>query len=115
MDPIGCSDGDHPRSASQSAIPSPLALERAASLFRALGDEARLSLLQRISEQEACVTEMASATGEGVSTVSQRLRLLRAEGLVKRRRDGKHLYYSLADGHIQILIRNALEHAQEKH
>ncbi len=96
-------------------MPGPLALERAARLFRALGDEARLSLLQRISEREACVTEMASATGEGVSTISQRLKLLRAEGLVKRRREGKHLYYSLVDGHIYNLIRNALEHSEEKH
>lgn len=111
-----CSPADHePLQGGRFLPPNTLALERAARLFRALGDEARLSLLQRISDREACVTEIASMTGEGVSTISQRLKLLRAEGLVKRRRDGKHLFYSLVDGHIFNLIQNALEHAEEKH
>ncbi|WP_209452032.1 ArsR/SmtB family transcription factor [Leptospira ryugenii] len=92
---------------------SPLALEKAARLFRALGDEARLSLLVRLAEREACVSEIAESTGEGASTISQRLRLLRGEGLVKRRREGKHLYYSLVDEHIQNLLANAIDHSQE--
>jgi len=91
----------------------PLSVERASRLFRALGDEARLHLLLRLSLQERNVTEIAELTGEGTSTVSQRLRLLRAEGLVRRRREGKHLYYSLADDHIQNLLSNAMEHAVE--
>lgn len=82
-------------------------------MFRALGDEARLSLLYLIATEEYCVTEIADQTREGVSTISQRLRLLRSEGLVKRRREGKHLYYSLVDSHIQNLIFNALEHSEE--
>ena len=95
------------------APPSDHAFESAAALFRAAGDVARLKLLVRLSEGEWCVTELAESSGTKLSTVSQQLRLLRAERIVKRRRDGKHLYYCLADGHMLELIRNALEHADE--
>ena len=53
------------------------------------------------------------AVGEKFPTVSQRLRLLRTEGLVRRRRDGNHLFYSLADRHVADLVHNALAHAAE--
>lgn len=92
---------------------STLALARASAIFRACGDPERLRLLERISHGEYCVSELAAESGEGLSTVSQRLRLLRSEGLVGRRRDGKHIYYSLADQHVADLIRSALEHAVE--
>ncbi|HVM12890.1 MAG TPA: helix-turn-helix domain-containing protein [Egibacteraceae bacterium] len=87
------------------------AYEQAAGIFRAVGDVERLRLLARLAAGERCVTELADAAGAGLSTVSQRLRVLRAEGLVVRRRDGKHVYYSLADGHVAELVSNALAHA----
>jgi ArsR family transcriptional regulator, lead/cadmium/zinc/bismuth-responsive transcriptional repressor len=87
------------------------ALERAVRLFKALGDESRLRTLELLVGRDACVSEIAEASGEQISTVSHRLRLLRAEGLVNRRRDGRHVYYSLADKHVFELIQNALEHA----
>jgi len=90
------------------------AFSRAASLFRVVGDVARLKLLDRLSEREWCVTELAEAAGVGLSTVSQQLRALRAERIVERRRTGKHIFYSLADRHIIELIANALEHASEE-
>lgn len=89
------------------------AYEQAAGIFRAVGDVERLRLLTRLSGGERCVTELAGAAGAGLSTVSQRLRVLRAEGLVARRRQGKHVYYSLADSHVAELVRNALAHAGE--
>lgn len=110
---VECEKHDHTGKVSRRPL-SPLAFERAARLFRALGDEARLSLLELISTGELCVTEIADYTGEGTSTISQRLKMLRSEGLVKRRREGKHLYYSLVDSHIQNLIFNALDHSEEK-
>mgnify|MGYP005818464053 CR=1 FL=1 len=94
---------------------SPLTIERAAALFRALGDSARLSLLERLATGEYCVTELAEATGEGLSTISQRLRTLRSERLLRRRRVGKHVYYSLADAHVAALIHSAVAHASEQH
>ena len=62
---------------------------------------------------ERCVSELVDASGEKFSTVSQRLRLLRGEGLVLRRRAGTHLFYALADRHVVDLVRNALAHAAE--
>jgi DNA-binding transcriptional ArsR family regulator len=89
------------------------ALERAANLFRAMGDAMRLRTLQLLDGRECCVGELVAASGEKFSTVSQRLRLLRNEGLVVRRREGTHLYYSLADRHVTDLLQNALAHAVE--
>jgi ArsR family transcriptional regulator len=89
------------------------ALERAARIFRALGEPSRLRLLVFLTRGEACVTEVAEAEGDEISTVSQRLRVLRNEGLVSRRRQGKHIVYGLADQHVVDMIFNALEHAAE--
>jgi DNA-binding transcriptional ArsR family regulator len=89
------------------------ALERAAALFRAAGDVSRLKLLGRLAEREWCVTELAEVVGAGLSTISQQLRLLRSERIVRRRRSGKHVFYSLTDGHVADLVKNALEHAAE--
>ncbi|MGP6157855.1 MAG: ArsR/SmtB family transcription factor, partial [Vulcanimicrobiaceae bacterium] len=90
------------------AVVSEEAFQRAASFFRAAGDVSRLKLLARLAEGEWCVTELAQAAHAALPTVSQQLRLLRAEGLVTRRRAGKHVYYALADGHIRSLIASAL-------
>lgn len=90
-------------------------LERAAAIFRAAGDLSRLKLLHRLCDGEWCVTELAEAAGVGLSTVSQQLRLLRAERIVGRRRAGKHIFYSLADSHVSALIQSAIEHAAEPH
>lgn len=100
---------EHPAVAASSV--GPRALERAAALFRAAGDTERLRLLERLAHGEACVTELAALTQAGLSTISQRLRLLRSEGLVRRRRDGKHIYYALMDEHVSHLIASALSHA----
>jgi ArsR family transcriptional regulator, lead/cadmium/zinc/bismuth-responsive transcriptional repressor len=91
----------------------PAALERASSLFRALGDTARLQILVHLNQGECCVSEVVEAMGEKFSTISQRLRILRSEGLINRRRVGLHVFYSLADGHVAQLLANALEHAGE--
>ena len=112
--PIHCSHDGHshggcgPR---QSADPA--AVERAARLFRAMGDGHRLRLLEHLLAGECCVTEMVAAVGEKFSTVSQRLRVLRTEGLVARRRAGLHVFYSLADQHVTDLVASALAHAGE--
>jgi len=87
--------------------------ERAASLFRAIGDPARIALLHRLDAGEACVSELAEDSGAKLSTLSQQLRVLLAERTVKRRREGKHIFYSLADDHVRELVRSALEHASE--
>jgi ArsR family transcriptional regulator len=88
-------------------------VERAAGMLRAAGDPARLRLLDLLAGGERCVTEIAEHTGDAMPTVSQRLQLLRREGLLAARRDGKHVFYALADAHVLELLDNALRHAGE--
>jgi ArsR family transcriptional regulator len=78
-----------------------------------MGDGPRLRILDLLRGREMCVTEIVAAVDEKFSTVSQRLRILRSEGLIARRRQGTHLYYALADRHVADLIHNALAHATE--
>ena len=92
---------------------SPAALDRAVRIFKALGDPPRLRLLAILAQGELCVSEIAQIDDDGLSTVSQRLRVLRAADLVSRRRDGQHILYGLADQQIGDLISNALAHASE--
>lgn len=105
--------GPHASSHSPILEVSESAFERAAALFRAVGDLARLRLLHRLDAGERCVTELADASDTKLSTLSQQLRVLHGERIVKRRREGKHIFYSLADDHVRELIRAALEHAGE--
>ena len=93
---VACDPTEHDARVSIEARLSDEAYERAASFFRAAGDVARLKLLTRLADGEWCVTELAQAAHVTLPTVSQQLRLLRAEGLVKRRRVAKHVYYALA-------------------
>lgn len=90
----------------------PRLLRRAAAILRAAGDPGRLWLLARLARGESCVTELAEESGEELSTISQRLKVLRNEDLVTRRRDGKHIFYGLPDRHVIDLLRNALDHAE---
>jgi DNA-binding transcriptional ArsR family regulator len=108
-----CEPAEHEARAPMEARVSDEAYERAAGFFRAAADIARLKLLTRLAEGERCVTELAQAAHVTLPAVSQQLRVLRAEGLVKRRRVAKHVYYALADAHIRDLLRSALDHAAE--
>jgi ArsR family transcriptional regulator len=94
-------------------LPGVQELERAAALFRALGDTSRLALILRLEAGGQCVGELAEATGAKLSTLSQQLRVLHAERLVSRRREGKHIRYALADEHVRALARAAIDHAEE--
>ncbi len=78
-----------------------------------MSDPERLSLLFRLGGGAACVTELAEAEGETLSTISQRLRVLRSESLVVPHRQGKHISYALADHHVAELIETVMAHARE--
>jgi len=67
----------------------------------------------RLIEGELCVGDLALAEGESMPAISQRLRVLRLENIVVRRRQGKHIKYALADHHITQMVLNALAHADE--
>ncbi len=90
-----------------------LVCERTARIFRALGDVNRLRLLSLLAKREMCVSELTLALRDNLPAISQRLKLLRAERLVRTRRQGKHVFYRLADRHIAELIANGLAHGEE--
>ena len=107
---------EHEHSEPQNAAPADVgACERAAAIFRALGDTNRMRLLSLLMANELCVSEITTLLEDNLSAVSQRLKLLRAERIVVSRRDGKHIFYSLSDGHVRDLIVNALAHGNEPH
>ncbi len=82
-------------------------------MLSAAGDPARRALLELLDDRELCVTEIAVLMGDAMPTVSQRLRVLKTEGLIRARRDHKHVYYSIADEHVRTLLANILRHAAE--
>ena len=94
-------------------VSGPEVLERAAAILRAAGEPGRLRLLELLTAGERCVTELAELTGDPLATVSARLRVLRGERLITRRREGKHQYYALDDHHVAELVKGVLEHASE--
>ena len=83
-----------------------------AEVFKALSDSTRIRLISALSEMELCVGEVAAALGMTLSAVSHQLRLLRRLGLVKSRREGRHVYYSLDDEHVVMMYRCGLDHIQ---
>lgn len=82
-------------------------------VFKCLGDPSRLRILTAIEKREMCVCDLAALLGVSESAASHQLRLLRTMHLVKNRRQGPILYYSLADTHVSDLILTALEHIRE--
>jgi ArsR family transcriptional regulator, lead/cadmium/zinc/bismuth-responsive transcriptional repressor len=108
-----CSPGEHSGDPVRQPLVDEAGLERASRLFRAIGEPARLRILSRLAQGEMCVTELAASERESLSTISQRLRVLRSENIIVRRRRGKHINYALADQHVMDLVFNALAHATE--
>lgn len=94
-------------------LPAAAELDHSARILSALGDAERLRLLHLLVEGERCVSDLVDLTGARTTTVSQRLRVLREHRLVTSRRDGKHVYYRLADDHVAELLETAIAHAGE--
>jgi DNA-binding transcriptional ArsR family regulator len=87
-----------------------------ADLFGMLSDPSRLRLLMDLeAHDERCVTDLAREAGISESAVSHALRLLRAHGIVETRRDGRWVFYSLADEHVRVLLHATVEHLEHEH
>jgi DNA-binding transcriptional ArsR family regulator len=84
-----------------------------AETFRTLGDPTRVRMLDALSQRELCVCDLAARIGLSESAVSHQLRLLRNLRLVKPRREGRMVFYSLDDRHIITLFQQGLRHVQE--
>ncbi len=95
----------------------PLPDDSAAALaetFKVLGDVTRVRILDALARDEVAVCDLAEMLGVTQSAVSHQLRLLRHARLVRSRRDGQHIYYTLDDHHIVRLFEQGLEHVQER-
>ena len=85
-----------------------------AETFKVLGDTTRVRILDAISRSELCVCDIAGAVGSSESAVSHQLRLLRGMRLVRPRREGRMIFYTLDDQHIVKLFEQGLKHVQER-
>ena len=86
---------------------------RIAELFKAFGDPTRVEILSVLAEGERCVTEITQALTVSQSAISHQLRLLKQIRLIKARRDGKNILYSLDDDHVLTILKMGLEHILE--
>ena len=84
-----------------------------ADLFKIFSDSTRVKVLCSLFEKELNVTEITAATGVSQTAVSQQLRILKQNHLVKYKRDGKQMVYSLADEHVKTIINCGIEHIEE--
>ena len=82
-------------------------------LFKVFGDSTRIRILFVLFEAEVCVCDLAAALRMTQSAVSHQLRILKQNRLVKSRREGKSVFYSLADNHVRTIINQGLEHIEE--
>lgn len=99
----------------RAAMPSEELLADVAELFKVFGDSTRTRILSALFEAELCVCDIASLLNMTKSAVSHQLRILRQTKIVKNRRSGKEVYYSLDDGHIAQIYKTALEHLKHTH
>ena len=95
------------------ALRSDEVLARAAVLGAALGDPSRLRLLELLLDGRHCVSELAAETSASLSAVSQRLKVLAHARLIVRTREGRHIYYTLADDHVRHILNELFDHASE--
>lgn len=84
-----------------------------AELFKVFGDSTRIRILFVLFEAEVCVCDLAELLHMTQSAVSHQLKILKQNKLVKSRREGKSIFYSLADSHVRTIIDQGLEHIEE--
>ena len=84
-----------------------------AELFKVFGESTRIRILYVLFEAEVCVCDLAQALNMTQSAISHQLRILKQSRLVKSRREGKSVFYSLADAHVRTIIAQGREHIEE--
>lgn len=94
-------------------LPKEELIKELADFYKVFGDATRVKILCVLLESEMCVCDLAELLEMTQSAISHQLRVLKQIKLVKNRREGKTVYYSLADGHIQNIISQGMEHIQE--
>ncbi len=94
-------------------VPDKTVMEYIADLFKAFGDPTRVHILTLLQQRELCVGDIAEAVELSQSAISHQLRILKQMHLIKFRRDGKNIVYSLADDHVRTILQMGLEHIME--
>ena len=94
-------------------LPEETELYDLAELFKVFGDSTRIRILFVLFEAEVCVCDLAKALNMTQSAISHQLRILKQNKLVKSRREGKSIFYSLADDHVRAIINQGREHIEE--
>lgn len=97
-----------------STMPEETELYDLAELFKVFGDSTRIRILFVLFEAEVCVCDLAAALNMTQSAISHQLRILKQNKLVKSRREGKSVFYSLADSHVRTIIAQGREHIEEE-
>jgi len=87
-------------------------MEELAEVFSALGDPTRVKIVYALSQEEMCVCDLAALVGLSLQAVSYHLRLLRALRLVKYRRQGRRVFYSLDDEHVTAIVSQGMAHVE---
>ena len=94
-------------------MPAEELLNELADFYKVFGDATRIKILCVLLRSEMCVCDLAEMLGMTQSAISHQIRVSKQMNLVKNRREGKTVYYSLADGHIQNIISQGMEHIME--
>lgn len=116
IDLIPSCDGNHPHEVVErvrQSMPDEDTLYDLCELFRIFGDSTRIRILYVLFEAEMCVCDIANILGMTQSAISHQLRALKSARLVKGRRDGKTVLYSLADDHVKTIIDQGMDHVAE--
>lgn len=97
----------------ENTMPDETELFDLAELFKTFGDSTRIRILFVLFEAEVCVCDLAQVLNMTQSAVSHQLKILKQNRLVKSRREGKSVFYSLADDHVRTIIAQGQEHIEE--
>lgn len=97
----------------EQVMPEEQELLDLSEFFKVFGDSTRIKILYALSQSELCVCDIATLLQMGQSAISHQLRVLKQMRLVKFRREGKTVFYSLSDGHIQTILAQGMEHISE--
>ena len=97
----------------RDTIPCEDEVKEAAELFKAFSDPTRLRILTTLMKGEICVCDIADVLGMTQSAISHQLRLLKTARLIRSRREGKTVFYALADSHVMAILACATDHIRE--
>ncbi len=94
-------------------LPKESLLDDLSEVFKVFGDKTRMKILYILHERELCVCDIAQLLDMNQSAISHQLKVLKQAKLIKNRREGKQMYYSLSDDHVHMMLSMGMEHIME--